>query len=315
MDGEILNLTTVDPQPVRELLNDVFRRIRGVSNQDVFTDFPLTFCESNLANCRCIVSGDCAVSHAALWPRECVIGDTRLLAGIIVLVATHPDWRRKGCAARLMRDLQQTMKQNGFDFGMLWTDVPEFYRKLGWQVVRPVGQVVTGLRTAVQRWSPDLPQNTQHLTPFRCEEHLQQVMRIHDCEPVRFTRSVAEAAALLTLPKVEVRVAMQGAKVVAYLAIGRACNKYGLIEYGGTTAGVLWLIVEATQEFDLDDEYPLLILPPYESLADELRQAGVDSTSMESSKGHGYEMIFACRPKRMQSLPPDRLFAWGLDCA
>ena len=64
---------TDDLVPLAELLNEVFRRSRGIADQDVITDFPLVFSESNRCNCRMILCDGRVVSHAALWPRELTV--------------------------------------------------------------------------------------------------------------------------------------------------------------------------------------------------------------------------------------------------
>src|SRR5262245_23916204 len=111
-----------EPRPVHpdelplvgELLNDVFRRARGVDDQNVLEDFPLTFAPENLANCRVIAADGRPVSHAAVWPRQLVVDGRRLKLGVITLVATHPAYRHRGFAARLMDQLQALMAEERY---------------------------------------------------------------------------------------------------------------------------------------------------------------------------------------------------------
>ena len=106
-----------DLTQLSSLLDDVFRRSRGMHDQDMFTDFPLVFAPANLHNCRVIIEDGVVVSHAALWERELAVEGTVLKVGEIVAVTTHPDYRLRGCATSLMRDLQTTMHDEGY---MIW---------------------------------------------------------------------------------------------------------------------------------------------------------------------------------------------------
>ena len=131
----VLPITNEDLDPLGRLLDDIFRRRHGVTDQHILTDFPVVFAPENRRNSRIIVEDGKVVSHAALLPCELVVGDQRLRAGGIAVVATHPDYRLRGFAASLMRDLQRTIHEEGFDLGFLWTSVPDFYRSLGWEIV------------------------------------------------------------------------------------------------------------------------------------------------------------------------------------
>ena len=61
-------------------------------------------------------------------------------------------------------------------------------------------------------------------------QHLDGIIALHEREPVRFARSLDDAAALLALPKMNVWVTTHDAEVVAYLVEGDAVNKRGIIE-------------------------------------------------------------------------------------
>ena len=45
-----------------------------------------------------------------------------------------------------MRELQTRIDEGDYDLGVLWTAVPDFYRPLGWEAVRPSGALLDDLR-------------------------------------------------------------------------------------------------------------------------------------------------------------------------
>ena len=98
------------PQPVQVghladiycLLDSTFRGTPDTSTQQVRTDFPLFFAANNLRNRRVVSHQGQIVCHAGFWPRRLKLANVTLKTAVIVLVATHPDYRHRGHAAICM---------------------------------------------------------------------------------------------------------------------------------------------------------------------------------------------------------------------
>ena len=251
-------------------------------------DFPLVFAPSNHHYCRVIVEDGKTISHAAVWERELVVDDARLKVGEIVLVATHPDYRLRGYAASLMRDLQSTMHAENYDMGILWTGVPDFYRKLGWETVTPRGWIVdlAGLRTP----KFDSSEKVQ-ICCYNETRHVDGIITLHEREQVRFTRSRNDFATLLALPKMHVWVATHDDTVAAYLVHGEAVNKRGIFEYGGALDGILGLIAHVLNLQPSAINARLLAHHVRQDLIAQLKEFGAKMQPLKSSKGDGFEMI------------------------
>ena len=295
-----------------DLLDDVFRNSRGVNDQHIFTDFPLVFAPFNHHNCRVIIEDGKVVSHAALWERELVLEDIRLKVGEIVVVATHPDYRLRGYASSLMRDLQATMQDENYDMGVLWTGVPDFYRKLGWETISPRGWIVemagSQLPTADSR-------SKFETCPYNGTRHLDGIIVLHERERLRFARSRDDFATLLTLPKVNVWVATRNEEVLAYLVCGDAVNKRGIIEYGGDLDGILTLIAHVLKKQPSAANTCILVYHVHPDLIAKFKACGMRMRPLKSSKGDGYEMIYVVNPSRITPRVCEQLFVWGLDYA
>ena len=71
---------------------------------------------------------------------------------------------------------------------------------------------------------------------------LDAIMKIHDAEPCRIKRSLKVCETLLTLPKINTYLAMNGEDVAGYLVFGEGTNKPDIIEGGGSLQGLEALV-------------------------------------------------------------------------
>ncbi|MBM81682.1 MAG: hypothetical protein CMJ78_13970 [Planctomycetaceae bacterium] len=291
-----------------QLLDDVFRRSKGVLDQSQLTDFPLVYCPENLSNSRVIVEDTRIVSHAALWPRQLIVQSVDLKSAIICSVATFPEYRMRGYAATLMRSLQQTLVEESYDIAILWTSVPDFYLKLGWQAVAPGGLLVTLDGSSIP--SRD---NGPTIVAYDESSHLDQLLAIHDHEPVRMQRTRDEYQKLFKLPKINVYTTVIDGRVQAYLAHGNACNKRGLIEYGGPANDIMALAEHVAR--DLDEPVDWTVFSTRQDLMERVLQSSLPHQPLCASKGAGTEMILPLRDDVITDSLLQNLFVWGLEWA
>src|SRR5262245_7299931 len=296
---------------VGDLLDDVFRRSRGVFDQSQLTDFPLVFAAQNVGHNRLISEDGLVVSHAALWPREFLCDGQKFKTAIVACVATHPKYRHRGYAASLMRSLQQQLDDDSYDFAILWTAVPDFYHQLGWQLVTPRGVLVALTRALAQRVAPGGFQ----CLPFDSSIHLDAVQGIYNQNAVRLSRDRYQAERLFSLPKVSTWVAARDEQVVAYVCHAQAINKQGITEYGGELDGIMTLLGHISASLKNDQRLPLLIYPSRPDLAARARELGWPTQPLPSSKGSNHEMVYEVSHGRLPAEVRDRLFVWGLDHA
>ncbi len=72
------------------------------------------------------------VGHASVVPRLLEAGGLPMTTGYVEAVATHPDWRRRGIASRLV-GLANDHIAATFDLGALSTDLHGVYARAGWE--------------------------------------------------------------------------------------------------------------------------------------------------------------------------------------
>ncbi len=87
-----------------------------------------------------IVVGSRIVSTLRIWDRRLHLGSTPVRMGGIGGVTTHPDYRGRGLATQLMAQTAEYLRGDGYDLGLLFTEIPaHFYRRLGWCCVPLMG--------------------------------------------------------------------------------------------------------------------------------------------------------------------------------
>ena len=87
-----------------------------------------------------VVVGSRIVSTLRIWDRRVHVGATPVRMGGIGGVTTHPDYRERGIATRLMERAAEYMRDDAYDLGLLFTGIPaRFYRRLGWCCVPLMG--------------------------------------------------------------------------------------------------------------------------------------------------------------------------------
>lgn len=75
------------------------------------------------------------VAHASVVPRTLEAAGRPLATGYVEAVATHPDWRHRGIASRLLEQANEHIR-TGFELGGLGTGVHRLYTRLGWETWR-----------------------------------------------------------------------------------------------------------------------------------------------------------------------------------
>jgi|GEM_PF-2894399 len=85
-----------------------------------------------LQNLRvCFVNGK-AVSAVEIFDRTVRYGSSSIRMAGIGSVGTHPDHRRAGYSIEVLKDTVHAMRDQGYDFSLLWAGVPNHYRRMGW---------------------------------------------------------------------------------------------------------------------------------------------------------------------------------------
>ena len=217
------------------LINSVFR---AGTDQDIQADYPLVFNQAGLKYMRIVRVDDRIVAHVPVAPREVRVGDDGFTAAVISPTLSHPDYRHRGYATACLMDCVRIMDESGWPVSVLWTQVQTFpfYQNTGWEAMSPQGWGYWLDHDDASRFES----GSFDIVPYDWtnREHLEAIGRLNDAETHRILRTREELAALLTLPKIHVHLAVQGSVIAGYLVVGEAMNKRGLLEGGGAPGAI-----------------------------------------------------------------------------
>lgn len=114
-----------DMDAVRALADSAFRngeRVKAILLTDEGAD-----------SVFCAWQGGSIVGMAATSPISLDVDGEAWLGMMVGLVCVAEDARGNGIGSRLLRDLASELGRTAAAFLVLWTGVPGFYRRLGWQ--------------------------------------------------------------------------------------------------------------------------------------------------------------------------------------
>jgi predicted N-acetyltransferase YhbS len=114
------------------LANDVFVVNRKRSRSLVHS-FPNVFAPDADADLFVARSGDAIVATVLIRRFKWAWQGRIMNAAMLGWVCTVPEVRGQGIASDLLQHIQTTLRSDRLDFAVLWTTIPEFYARLGWQ--------------------------------------------------------------------------------------------------------------------------------------------------------------------------------------
>lgn len=114
------------------------------------------------------------VSAVQVVERRVYVGSAELVMGGIGNVVTDPDYRGRGLNTQLLKDVIRVMKQEGFDFSVLFTGICDFYARLGWRSV-PIRFYAGDLRDDIAGDSSDYK-----VRPCAREKDFRALMKVHE---------------------------------------------------------------------------------------------------------------------------------------
>ncbi len=175
---------------VIKLANAIFIP-EGSNSARMEEKFPLFFSEKNLARLLIATDGDKIISHVGLYPSKIIVEGATLTVGSIGSVCTHPEYRGKGIASRILDVVEENARRDGLDLLLVSGERSLYLR-------RQCVQVGNMIECRVARAQPDQASSVTgvHLVEYD-PGWFQTMVSLYAREPVRFYRTRDEFGPLL----------------------------------------------------------------------------------------------------------------------
>ncbi|MBC7371649.1 MAG: GNAT family N-acetyltransferase [Bdellovibrionaceae bacterium] len=226
-------------QTVMSFLN---QSLRSESTWSIAAEYPTALSTTNLHNMRIITDENQVVSHAVLKPLVIKSPHIIFKVGAIGSVVTNEGHRKQGLSTRIIEDcIAQATKQQ-CDVAILWTDLYDFYRKLGFELAG------TEISIVVEEEYP-LPDPTLRLSKDS-KVAAEAIHRLYSTHTVNSVRTVDDTRKFLSIPQTQVYTAWDtGGQLAAYCIEGKGVDLGGYIhEWGGSVTGIMTLLSYVRRE-------------------------------------------------------------------
>ena len=181
------------------------------------------------------------VAHANFWPRLMLEKSTQseFPVALIGNVATDSSYRGMGIMRNLFADLWDNALSKGYDALILWSDLENFYRKLGFN---PCGreyrfcfssQRLKSYVNSCDFFVPSLESLNQQL--------LDKMLHLRPETPASLKRSSEEFAQLLGIPDTVVLVSYEQDEIQSYFVLGKGNDMIGVVHEWGAKSPELVL--------------------------------------------------------------------------
>ncbi|MGZ3804651.1 MAG: GNAT family N-acetyltransferase [Pseudobdellovibrionaceae bacterium] len=249
------------------VLNFLNQSLRAQSTWSIAAEYPTAFSTTNLHNMRIITEDDHVVSHAVLKPLIVKSPHVIFKVGSIGSVVTGETHRHRGLSTKIIEDCLQQATRQQCDIAILWTDLYDFYRRMGFELAgTEISLVIEEVFPA-----PDSSLRLSKDTKVAAEA----IHRLYSTHTVNSVRTIEETRKYLSIPQTQVYTAWDSAgQLAAYAVEGKGVDLSGYIhEWGGSVTALLTLLSYIRRE---KKQAITIIVPPHaQNLIQRLREKAV----------------------------------------
>jgi GNAT superfamily N-acetyltransferase len=234
------------------VLSFLNQSLRSESAWSIAAEYPTAFSTNNLHNMRIIMEEDKVVSHAVLKPLVIKSPHIIFKVGAIGSVVTNEAHRKQGLSTKIIEDCIDQATQQNCDVAILWTDLYDFYRRMGFELAG------TEISIVVEEEYP-LPDPSLRLSKDS-KVAAEAIHRLYSAHTVSSVRTVDETRKFLCIPQTQVYTAWDATgQLAAYAIEGKGVDLNGYIhEWGGSVTGIMTLLSYIRRE----KQKPVTIIVP-----------------------------------------------------
>ncbi len=218
---------------VIQFLNQTLRPQQPWSISD---EYPNALLPNNIHNISIVKDGNEVVSHAVLKPLIVKSPHVIFKIGTIGSVVTKEDHRNHGYSQKTIQNCISLARQQSCDIAILWTNLYEFYQKMGFElsgfeVSMVIEKEFTSPVKKFYRFSEE-----KNVSP-------EALLRLYSLHSVNSVRTVDDVRKFLAIPNTKLYTAWNSEhQLLAYAVEGKGADLNGYIhEWGGQVSDLLSL--------------------------------------------------------------------------
>ncbi len=209
-------------------------------------EYPTSLGRSQMHNMRVITENGEIIAHAAMKPMIVKTPAGVFKVAGIGSVVTSDRHRNQGHSTRIIESCLEAAKNADCDFAILWTDLYDFYRRMGFELAGNEVSILIDRDLAPAGTYKFIDSNK--IAP-------DSILRVFNQHSVSSHRTVEDIRTSLAIPNSRVSTAWDSTgKLVAYAVEGKGADLNGYIhEWGGSNSALLSLFshMRAQQKRDL----------------------------------------------------------------
>lgn len=204
------------------------KNLRPKADWSITNEYPTTFSEENKRNIRVISEQGNIVSHAVWKPLLIRTPQAVYKFAEIGSVVTAEDHRKQGHSAKIIESCIESARSEDCDFAILWTDLYDFYRKMGFELAGSEMCAVIDAPIVEQASGKYKIREGNNVDP-------DAILRVFQKHTVSTVRTPAELRKYLAIPNSRVYTAWAAdGTLAAYAVEGKGADLQAYIhEWGG----------------------------------------------------------------------------------
>lgn len=219
---------------VIQFLNQTLRPHQPWSISD---EYPNALLPNNIHNISIVKDGNEVVSHAVLKPLIVKSPHVIFKIGTIGSVVTKENHRNQGFSQKTIQNCIELARQQSCDIAILWTDLYEFYQKMGFEL--------SGFEVSMVI-EKEFTSPTKKFYRFSEEKNVspEALLRIYSLHSVNSVRTADDIRKFLSIPNTKLYTAWSSDhQLLAYAVEGKGADLNGYIhEWGGHVSDLLSLL-------------------------------------------------------------------------
>ncbi len=243
MEPIIMNPRAPTQQEYSDILKFLNETLRPKATWSIQSEYPTALTQENIHNIRIIKEGNQVLSHALIKPHILKTPAAIYKVGAIGSVVTHSEYRNKGLSHRIMEECLELCKQQQCDIAVLWTNLFDFYQKLGF--------TLAGYEINLTITDQFKLQNKQNLRIIKSAQvDPQALLKLMNQHSVMTVRTPEEVRRFMSIPSSNIYTAWDAnSQICAYAVEGKGADLSGYIhEWGGSVSALCEVFQHIQQE-------------------------------------------------------------------